>query len=253
MCRKMFCIIKSMTERMTHIRKVFVLMLLMLIGAGTTFAQERKLQNKPYIDQRRLHYGFFIGMHDQGLSLENTGAIDPATGKQWTVKNDRANFGFHVGVLGELKLHENLALRVVPTLYFGSKHFEFFDQSTGEKQSQDMKSTYIAVPVHLKVTAPRWNNYRPYVVGGVNMAYDLTTGKHTLLRTNAFNPMVEVGLGCDFYLPFFKLIPELKFSFGLGNVLDKKRDDLMESSDIIYTNAVNKATTNMVTLTLYFE
>ena len=253
MCRKMFCIIKSMTERMTHIRKVFVLMLLMLIGAGTTFAQERKLQNKPYIDQRRLHYGFFIGMHDQGLSLENTGAIDPTTGKQWTVKNDRANFGFHVGVLGELKLHENLALRVIPTLYFGSKHFEFLDQSTGEKQSQDMKSTYIAVPVHLKVTAPRWNNYRPYIIGGINPAYDLTTGKHTLLRTKPFNVMAEVGLGCDFYLPFFKFIPELKFSFGLGNILDKKRDDLMESSDIIYTNAVNKATTNMVTLTLYFE
>ena len=56
--------------------------------------------------------------------------------------------------------------------------------------------------------------------------YDLTAGKHTKLRTNAFSAMLEVGMGCDLYLPFFKLIPELKFCFGLGNILRKNRNDL---------------------------
>ena len=66
--------------------------------------------------------------------------------------------------------------------------------------------------------------------------------------------MAEVGLGCDFYLPFFKLIPELKFSFGLGNLLNKKRTDLADdNTDIIYTRSVNRITPNMVSLVLYFE
>ena len=48
-------------------------------------------------------------------------------------------------------------------------------------------------------------------------------GRCSSSRSNTY---VEVGLGCDFYLPFFKLIPELKFCFGLANLLKKDRPDL---------------------------
>ncbi|MBQ7634976.1 MAG: PorT family protein [Bacteroidaceae bacterium] len=237
-------------QRFTLRLSVLLLALCATLSAG---AQTRRVQNKPYIDQRVLHYGFFFGVHDQGLSLRGNGYIDPETGRQWMVRNDRSNFGFHVGVLGELRVNSLIGLRLQPTLYFGSKHLSFLDQLTGERQSQDMKSTYIALPVLAKIAAPRWNNYRPYVIAGVNPMYDLTTGKHTLLRAKPLCVNIEVGLGCDFYLPFFKLIPELKFSFGLADLLDHKRDDLLEAEDIIYTRSVDRATSNMVTLTLYFE
>ncbi|MBR4553289.1 MAG: PorT family protein [Bacteroidaceae bacterium] len=232
---------------------ICLLAALFCLCAPTAKAQNRKIQHKPYIDQRVLHYGFFVGVHDQGISLRGNGYIDPATGRQWMVKNDRPNFGFHVGVLGELKLHQYVALRALPTLYFGSKHLAYVDQLTGEHQSQDMKSTYIGLPILAKISAPRWNNYRPYIVAGINPMYDLTTGKHTLLRAKPLSVNLEIGLGCDFYLPFFKLIPELKFSLGLADILDHKREDLHEAEDIIYTRSVDRATSNMVTLTLYFE
>ena len=65
--------------------------------------------------------------------------------------------------------------------------------------------------------------------------------------------MIEVGLGCDFYLPYFKLIPELKFCFGLSNVIDKDRKDLNDKTLLKYTDAVDKISSKMVVLTLYFE
>ena len=65
--------------------------------------------------------------------------------------------------------------------------------------------------------------------------------------------MIEVGFGCDFYLPYFKLIPELKFCFGLSNVIDKDRKDLNDKTLLKYTDAVDKITSKMVVLTLYFE
>lgn len=228
----------------------FLLALLVALGAA---AQERHVQNKPYIDMRKFHYGFFFGVHDQGLRFENNGYIDPQTGAQWLVENDKSSFGFQVGVLGEWKISKTFALRAQPSLYFGSKHLAFVNQATGTTERQDMKSTYIAVPVGVKITAPRFNNYRPYVVAGVNPMYDLTSGKHTLLRTKPTNVMLEVGLGCDFYLPFFKLIPELKFSFGLSDILDKNRPDLTDATQQVFTKSVDKATSNMVTLTFYFE
>ncbi len=234
-----------------YLRYLFLIYMMCL--ATIAGAQQRRVQNKPFIDERRFHYGFFVGMHDQTLQLANNGYIDPATGKQWVAAADRTNFGFSVGVLGEWKMSRYLALRVLPSLHFGSKHISFRDLSSGDTDSQDMKSCYIGVPVDLKIAAPRFNNYRPYVIAGVAPMYDLTTSKQTKLRAKPFNLMLEAGLGCDMYLPFFKLIPELKFCFGLSNVLNKKRKDLTDPSQLIFTQSIDKATVSMVVLSFYFE
>lgn len=228
-------------------------LLILAICSLPVCAQQRKVQNKPFIDERRFHYGFTIGLHDQGLSLTNNGFIDPATGAQWVATNDRHNFGFSVGVLGEWKLNPTFSLRLTPSLHFGSKHIRFRNLADEGRNSQDMKSAYVALPVDLKVSAPRFNNYRPYVVAGLAPMYDLTANKHSLLRTKTLNLMFETGLGCDLYLPFFKLIPELKFCFGLGNILEKNRKDLTDPTQLVYTQSIDRATTSMVVLSFYFE
>lgn len=233
-------------------RALFVI-LCACFACVATIAQERKVQNKPFIDERRFHYGFFFGLNDQGVEFENNGYIDPATGAQWTVENDQTNMGFTVGVLGDWRMNRYLSLRLQPSLHFGSKHLSFFNHADGKRQSQDMKSTYLSIPVNAKVAAPRFNNYRPYIVGGFSANYDLTAKKHTLLRTKPLTFCLELGMGCDLYLPFFKMIPELKFCFGLGNILETTRDDLLDSGEQVFTKSVNNARFNMVMLTLYFE
>ena len=64
---------------------------------------------------------------------------------------------------------------------------------------------------------------------------------------------MTIGIGCDLYLPYFKLIPELKFCFGLTDVINRKRNDLRDPADIKYTQSLKKATSNMVVLSFYFE
>lgn len=229
----------------------FILCVCFACGGG--FAQERKVQNKPFIDERRFHYGFFFGLNDQGVEFENNGFIDPATGAQWLVENDKTNMGFTVGVLGDWRINRYVSLRLQPSLIFGSKHLTFYNVNDKERQSQDMKSTYISLPANIKLAAPRFNNYRPYFIGGVSAHYDLTAKKHTYLRTKPLTFCLELGMGCDFYLPFFKMIPELKFCFGLGDILEKDRKDLLNATDQVFTKSVNNAKFNMVMLTLYFE
>lgn len=233
------------------LRFLFIALFSCLFAAG--MAQQRKIQNKPYIDERRFHYGFYIGLHDQSLQLENNGYIDSKNGQQWVASADRTNFGFTVGVLGEWRLNKYISIRLLPGLHFGSKHITFRELNSGKTESQDMKSCYINVPVDFKFAAPRFNNYRPYVVAGISPMYDLITSKQTKLRAKPFNLMLEAGLGCDLYLPFFKFIPELKFCFGLGNILNKNRKDLKDPTQLIYTESVNKATAGMLMLTFYFE
>ena len=45
--------------------KRILAVLLCLLSAYGMMAQERKLQHRPYIDQRRFHYGFLFGVHMQ--------------------------------------------------------------------------------------------------------------------------------------------------------------------------------------------
>lgn len=248
--------------------RIFPMLLFGLTVGFSGYAQKRKIQNKPFIDTRRWHYGFNIGLHDQGFKVINNGYIqyapstmDPETGlmaggeptAQWMAENDRQNFGFSVGVLGSLKINNYFDLRINPGMNFGSKHIQYINLVNGDRESQDMKSTYIALPVDLKFGAKRFNNYRPYMLAGASAQFDLTATKHSLLRAKPFQTYLEVGLGCDIYMPFFKLIPELKFCFGLGNILQKNRKDITDPNQFIYTQSVDRATVNMVQLNLYFE
>ena len=216
-------------------------------------AQERKVQNRPYIDQRRLHYGFLLGLHLQDLELENNGYIDPETGEQWYSEIDNYSPGFTVGVLGDLRLNNHLSLRFSPTIHFGQKHAVYHEQRSGSDSTQVFKSTYISFPVDLKFAAPRYNNFRPYLIAGVSPTVDLTARKHDALRLKPFDIYLEVGMGCDIYLPYFKLIPELKFCFGLLDVIHKDRSDLIDGTLLKYTRSVNGAHSKMIVLTFNFE
>lgn len=227
--------------------------ILSLLLCITAFAQERKLQNRPYIDQRKFHYGFFVGFHMQDLELTNNGYIDPASSEQWYAEVDNYSPGFSVGVLGEMRLNTYLSLRLTPTMHFGQKHISFHEQVSGRDSTQNMKSVYISIPLDLKISGPRFNNYRPYILAGVNPMIDLTTKKQKALLMKPFDCYLEIGMGCDIYLPFFKLIPELKFCFGLANILQKNRTDLVDKNLIKFSNALDDASAKMIVLTLYFE
>ena len=204
--------------------KRFLVFIFCLVTLFNVMAQEQKVQHRPYLDQRKFHWGFLFGLHMQDLELKNNGYIDPESGEQWYADVDNYNPGFSVGVLGEMRLNRYLALRLIPTM-----------------------------PLDLKFSAPRHNNYRPYFIAGVNPMLDLTTKKQKALLMKPFDCYIEIGMGCDFYLPFFKLIPELKFCFGLADILKKDRNDLIDNSLQKFTKSLDGASSKMIVLTLYFE
>ena len=227
---------------------------------------DRKVQNKPYIDLRPLHFGILVGLNLQDIEFENTGPQtifnDDGTQHEELILCDADKWspGFTVGVLSELRLSENFSLRFTPQMHFGAKHLTFLNMKQRDeegnpfRQTQDMKNTYVSLPLDLKFAAPRWNNHRPYIMAGLNPTMNLTSGEQDMVRIKRFNTMAEIGLGCDFYLPFFKLIPELKFCFGLGDVLDKNhKNELRDENLKAYAGSVSSAQSKMIVLTFYFE
>lgn len=209
------------------------------------------MKNQPYADMKLYHFGFHVGLHTQDLILTHTGLTN--NGETWFAEIPSFAPGFSVGVIGSLFLNPYLDLRISPTLHFGDKNFLFREQTTGEQYKTTVRSSYVTLPVDFKYTALRLNNYRPYITAGVYGALDVgrKRGNTLLLKGTDFG--VAVGFGCDLYLPFFKLCPEIKFCFGLTNLLEKDRGDLIDKDLMKYTDALSKATSRMIVLTFNFE
>ena len=236
------------------------------MAAVQTVAQERKVQNKPYIDLRPMHFGIHVGLNMQDIEFVNMGpqtvTLDDGTVMQQTIvmDADRWNAGFSVGVLADLRFSNHLNLRITPTMHFGAKHLTFHNltdldpEGFPHEETQDMKNTYISFPVDLKFSAQRWNNYRPYLIAGVNPMINLTGKDQDFIQLKRMDTFLEVGLGCDLYLPFFKLIPELKFCYSLTNALDRNHaNELVDINKRAYANAVTSGHSKMIVLTFYFE
>ena len=247
-------------------KRSIIILLVSCLATVQMTAQDRKVQNKPYIDLRPMHFGIHVGMNMQDIEFENVGpqtiTLDDGTMMQQTVvmDADKWNSGFSVGVLADLRLSNHLNLRITPTMHFGAKHLTFHNLSDLDpegfphEETQDLKSTYISFPVDLKFSAQRWNNYRPYIIGGVNPMINLTGKDQDYIQLKRFDTFLEIGLGCDLYLPFFKLIPELKFCYSLTDALDHNHaNELMDANKRIYANAVTTGHSKMIVLTFYFE
>ena len=68
--------------------RLFAGLMLVLFSCSLAVAQPRKLQYRPYIDQRRFHYGFLFGLNIQDMELRNNGYVNPETGAQWSTDTD---------------------------------------------------------------------------------------------------------------------------------------------------------------------
>lgn len=247
---------------MRRIISIIILALLTLTAVG----QQRKVQNKPYIDLRPLHFGIQIGLNMQDVEMQNKGPQllempDMESTKRLVLCDaDTWNPGFSVGVVADMRLSQHFNLRISPTMHFGSKHLVFRDfddlndAGNPRETTQDMKNTYIALPVDLKFSAERFNNYRPYMLAGISPMLNLSGKDQDFIHLKRFDTMVEVGLGCDYYLPFFKFIPELKFCFSLPDVFDKKHaDELTDVNKLPFARSVEASYSKMIVLTFYFE
>lgn len=216
------------------------------------FGQQKTLQHQPYADQKTFHFGFLVGMHTQDLLLTQSGHKNE-NGEVWFSEIPAYSPGFSVGIITDLYLNQFMNLRAIPTLHLGSKEFVFREQTSGEEFTTNVRNNYITLPIQVKLAAGRVNNYRPYLIVGGYGSVELGSRKNQPILLKPYDYGIEIGVGCDFYLPYFKLCPELKFCFGLNDMMEKNRDDLKEKELLKYPLSLSKAMQRMIVLSFNFE
>lgn len=239
--------------RFFNLNILLAVILLALSGFGSLMAQQKRqpVRNLPYYDQRRLHWGFCLGMDMSDVTFASADVNEGV--KKWNAACTEVNPAFLVGLVGDMAITEHLNLRVTPMMRFQQRKVVFRHEE--EETSQKLKTTYFEVPLSLKIATRRINNYRPYLVTGVQAAMDMSHESKTPIVFTRLDFGVHIGIGCDFYLHYFKLAPELRFNLGLIDLLDHKRNDLKDEpiEMMHYTESLASARNISMSLIFWFE
>lgn len=217
---------------------------------SSLFAGWAQSGNLPYADEQFIHFGFSLGINKMDFSVGSNTVAD-SVGNLYSASVSSLTSGFSVGIISDMRLTRYLNLRFNPTLHLGERMISYYNISSDKDAgSTIIQSIPINLPLYIKWSAERKNNYRPYLLWGGGIGFDLATNEDIVLKP--LNLYTEIGVGCDIYFSFFKLAPELKFAIGLNDIFDRDRSELDKPTKH-YSLMLSKLTSRMITLSFNFE
>lgn len=235
-----------------HGPKIILLLLLALIFTQEGLAQKKRWvnQNNPNYDDRKLSYGFLIGLHTAAYQIKYADRfVTPALDSVYAIEPGWSP-GFSLGFIVNYRLTDLLDFRVTPKVAFyeHTLRYRYTDETPTEEKL--VETTMVELPILLKYKSERRGNIRMYMVGGVKPGLEASGKKDrqdasSTLGITGTNVSLEAGFGFDLYYPLFKFSPELRFSRGMMNIL--------ENTTNRYGQPLERVNTNTVTLYLLFQ
>ncbi|MBR1878129.1 MAG: outer membrane beta-barrel protein [Paludibacteraceae bacterium] len=246
------------------IQKVIIVFVLGVVSMSST-AQVG--MNRPYVDEKLFHFGFQLGVNFASFGITDSEASIQMLAGQTDTLHARVSSvmpGFHVGFVTDLRLCKFLNLRFCPGMQFSSRTISYkasnenhpvhTQENPGFGSSIDIMYMPVYLPLYLKFSAEREGNYRPYVIAGGGVSFNVSRDKNKPVLMNVMDYFCEVGFGVDLYFQWFKWCPELTYRIGFANQLcpaDQHPNLIAENS--FYTNAISRMTNHCICLTFNFE
>jgi len=247
------------------ITKYYTFLVISLFLSSVLQAQVRKVQNNPKYDIEKFHLGFSLGTNNMYYRMKVSPDI------LFNAKSDtvygvetKGQFGFNLGMLAEYSLSKYFSIRTLPGMNFGGRTLLYksrdFDNGTKDSlafktEEMTIQTIDVEIPVLIRYKGMRINNYRPYLIGGGNVRYDLesnrknkknvTNGMDYVIKTKPLDLFFEFGGGIDFYMTYFKLSTEIKMSYGTQDIL------VHDSNK--YNRVISELKSKMFLFSLIFE
>jgi len=193
------------------------------------FSKEKIANSVDNIDQKFLSWGYFLGLNSYDFKFDYNQDLDDILVQRTT--------GFHLGLIGDMRINNHLNLRLEPGVFFTTRTLQYnpsyfngleFNNADLERE---IKSTYIHIPLLLKVSTKRINNFKPFIVGGFSTALNLSSNEDSKddnsagefrSKSNVF--FYELGFGIDLYLQYFKFSPSIRGIFAINDELVRDAD-----------------------------
>lgn len=217
-------------------------------------------------DYRFMTYGFYLGVHQSRLGLTydkltNLSNLNPNTNPESIINGSEEitfitnnNLGFLLGFLINFRIDENWDIRFQPGAGFYQHSIDFsynLDTTTNYTETATSEQVMIEFPILVKYKSQKRGRSGMYMIAGVKPAFnispapepielDLTNTENSeglVLPLNSFDFSLELGFGMDTHFKYFKLSPELRFSYGLLN----RQGDQNSVFDLAFSRINNKS------------
>lgn len=209
---------------MRHLMVIIIVALGCQTASAQLFSKE-KIKNLENFDQKTLSWGYYLGFNSYDYKFDYNEVTEDIT--------TESAAGFNVGLIGDLRLNDYFNLRLEPGIVFATRNLTFPDASltTVAQMEREVTSTYIHVPLLLKFSAKRNNNWKPFIVAGASWSNNLSSNEDNpddnsagqfRQTTSVFN--YELGIGIDLYLFYFKFSPSIRGVFAMGDELVRDAD-----------------------------
>ena len=233
---------------MKHCNALFLIFFLSISIFG--YSQKERVLHRPNFDEKFIHFGFYLGVNQNDFKLDYKTSNFPDADIQI-----EAQTGFNIGLIADMRLHNNINLRFEPGLLSNTKTISFNHLSAQNEKTREIGSTYLHLPIVFKISTNRQDNVRPYLLAGISYDVNISSNEKNAndnsageFRMKTHNFMYEIGLGIDFYLYYFKFSPSIRGVFALNNEL--KYDGNNNSK---WTSPIDFLGTRGVFLNLSFE
>jgi hypothetical protein len=224
-----------------------IVFIAILVTSSALFGQTLKTPNYRKFDSRWFHFGFMLGLNTADLYAMPT--TNTALTPGLVSFNTKSYPGFNLGIISSFKLgHPTLSLRIIPSLSFLEREVNYhFIDAAGEDEfiQRKIESTNLDFPLLIKYRTLRYNNFAAYFVGGVQYTLDLQSKQdvaqiysNPFLKLKKHDFQGQLGVGVDFFLPYFKFGFEIKMSHSIINNLYQDNNRLSNPFDRLYNRVV---------------
>lgn len=212
------------------------------------FARRDGVLNMEDHDDKLYYFGLSFGANMSSLKIRPSErfVLDDS------IKVVQAGWGpgFHIGIMGNLRLNRFVDLRLVPMIAFAEKTLSVTSRSNIIEEKR-MESIYTQIPLQLKFKSDRLQNFRFYGLLGARFDYDLASNVRSrssdeLIRIKPVNFSSEIGFGLEFFYPNFIIAPEIKMSQSFLN-------EHFPDNTIYLSNMVDRINTRMITFSIQIQ
>jgi hypothetical protein len=237
-------------------RKITGIIIALVLAPTFAFTQYREFINQPDHDEKEFHFGINVGInrshysfthHPRFLQYDSVMVVESIN-----------STGINLAWLVNKRLSNHFDLRTFPlNLTFTEKAFQYHikypDKPAGEDtvSIRKIQGITLALPVQLKFSSDRINNFKVYMLAGGKVEYDLAANKgaknaESLMKLKKLDYGIELGFGFHIYFPIFVLTPEIKLGWGLNDM--HSRDENLK-----YSNVIDKINARSISFSLTVE
>lgn len=200
--------------------KIILLLSILVFSFGQDlYGQVSARDNYNYLDFQRksFYFGMTFGTNFPSFRLNQSKVFIGNDSIQ--IAEGRSNGGFNLNMVTNFKMGEFFDLRFTPGFAFSYRSFLFNDVAVKRTEA-----VFFELPFYVRYKSLPYKDKRIYAVGGLKYNFDVANNSNarkaeTLIKISPHDFQWEVGVGMQFFYPYFIFSPEIKYGRGLGNIL----------------------------------